>query len=75
MADAILITDDGDSKAQPIGILGNAKELSSLYGIEVITDEDAVQKVSHLITDRDKLACSVARDTGLPVQPWVGQDY
>ena len=73
MAGALLITNDGASKRQPGGILGHARELVSL-GIEVITDEDAVQKVRHLITNRDKLARSVAKDTGLPLPTWVGLD-
>jgi hypothetical protein len=73
MAGAILITNDGGSKRQPGGILGHAKELASL-GIEVVTDEVAVQKVRHLIVLRDKTARNVAKDTGLPLPPWVGLD-
>ena len=73
MAGAILITNDGGSKRQPGGILGHAKELASL-GIEVMTDEVAVQKVRHLIAFRDKTARSVAKDTGLPLPPWVSLD-
>lgn len=72
-AGAALVTNDGGSKRQPGGILGHAKELASL-GFEVITDEVAVQKVRHLITNRDKAARSVAKDTGLPLPPWVGLD-
>jgi|SRR5208283_2196239 len=74
MAGAILITNDGGSTRQPGGILGHAKELSSNHGIEVMTDEAAVQKVRHLISLRDKKARSVARDTGLPLPSWVGSD-
>jgi hypothetical protein len=73
MAGAILITNDGGSKRQPGGILGHAKELASL-GIEVMTDEVAVQSVRHRITFRDKAARSVARDTGLLLPLWVGLD-
>jgi hypothetical protein len=73
MAGATLITNDGRSKRQPMGILGHAKKLASL-GIEVMTDEVAVQKVRHLIAFRDKAARSVARDTGLQLPPWVGLD-
>jgi len=73
MAGAILITNDGGSKRQPGGILGHEKELASL-GIMVVTDEVAVQKVRHLIAFRDKAVRSVARDTGLPLPPWVGLD-
>lgn len=73
MAGAILITNDGGSKRQPGGILGHAKDLASL-GIEVMTDEVAVQKVRHLLAFRDKVVRSVARDTGLQLPPWVGLD-
>jgi hypothetical protein len=72
-AGAILITDDGGSKRQPGGMLGHARELASL-GIEVMTDEVAVQKVRGKIAFRDKLARGIARDTGLPLPEWVGQD-
>jgi hypothetical protein len=74
MAGAILITDEGASKQQRGGMLGHAKELSSLYGIEVMRDDAAVQRVRHRIILRDKTARSVERDTGLPLPPWVGQD-
>ena len=72
-AGAILITNDGGSRRQPGGILGHRTELASL-GIEVMTDEIAVKKVREKIAFRDKLARSIARDTGLPLLEWVGQD-
>src|SRR5674476_365811 len=48
----ILVTNDGGSRRQPGGILGNREKLKQL-GVEVLTDEETVARISQLIQDRD----------------------
>jgi len=48
----ILVTNDGGSRRQPGGILGNRDKLKNV-GIEVVTDEEAVALVQQLIQERD----------------------
>jgi len=43
-----LITNDGDSKFQPGGMLGNRKELSKI-GICIIRDEEAIEMVLNYV--------------------------
>jgi hypothetical protein len=70
---AILITNDGGSKRQPGGILGNRHKLKSL-GAKILTDEEAVQLVQDLVKKRDermRLYCERAK---IPLPDWVGND-
>lgn len=60
----ILVTNDGDSKAQPTGILGHAKELKNL-GIRVMRDNEAVELVLSAIRERDEYALRFSHETGL----------
>jgi len=39
---AILVTNDGDSKSQARGILGNRRKLQDLGGIQILRPEEAV---------------------------------
>ncbi len=71
--EAILITNDGGSKRQPGGILGNRGKLKTI-GARIFTDEEAVQVVLDLIKTRDENArryCELAKK---PVPEWVGKD-
>lgn len=70
----ILVTNDGNSKAQPRGILGSAAELKQEFGLEVIKDDEAVEKVKKAIQARDKRAQSYSDETGMPLPDWVGKD-
>lgn len=55
----ILITDDGGSKQQPGGILGNREKLRSL-GNQVMRDSEAVELVKHKLIERDEFARKIA---------------
>ena len=68
-----LITNDGGSKKQPSGILGNRDSLSQL-GIRVTTDEEAVSEVRRLIQKRDQRERETEKHTGELLPEWVGQD-
>ena len=70
----ILITNDGDSKSQPGGILGNAVKLKKDLGIQVLRDYEAVALVEGLIKIRDDRARKIASRTGKPLPEWVGKD-
>ncbi len=69
----ILITDDGGSRRQSGGILGNRERLRSL-GIQVMRDNEAVELVKHRIIERDEFARRIASKTGEPLPDWVGKD-
>ena len=69
----ILVTNDGGSRRQPGGILGNRDKLLDL-GIEVLTDEQAVALIKQLIRERDSLERENSNITGQPLPEWVGRD-
>ena len=69
----ILITDDGDSKSQPAGILGNKDALDAI-GIKVMRDHEAVELVQQKIMDRDEHAKRIAQMEGKSLPEWVGKD-
>jgi hypothetical protein len=68
-----LITNDGGSKSQPGGILGNRSELAAL-GVSVLTPDEAVAQIEREIAFRDKSARRMAATLDVPVPEWVGQD-
>jgi hypothetical protein len=70
----ILITADGGSKTQPIGILGNAVSLKKAVGVEILTDVEAVALVERKILARDALCRRRAELEGTPIPDWVGKD-
>jgi hypothetical protein len=70
---AILVTNDGDSKRQPNGILGNREELARL-GIQVMRDSEAIELVKEKIRERDAIARTIAERTGEPLPEWVEAD-
>ncbi len=69
----ILITDDGASKRQGGGILGNRDRLATL-GIQVMRDYEAVELVKQKIIKRDRLARRIASAEGKPLPDWVSID-
>jgi hypothetical protein len=68
-----LITNDGDSKTQPKGILGSRAQLERV-GIKVLRPEEAVTIVEAALERRDNLAHQWAEYYGKPVPDWVGKD-
>jgi hypothetical protein len=69
----ILVTNDGGSRRQPGGILGNREKLLEL-GIQVLTDEEAVVQIKQLIRERDSREREKSNITGQPLPEWVGRD-
>jgi len=70
----ILITNDGGSKTQPGGILGNAERLKSDIGVTVVSDGQAIDIVRKGIEKRDGMARYIAKDRGIELPSWVGND-
>jgi hypothetical protein len=70
----ILVTNDGGSKRQPGGILGNRGKLRQL-GIRVMSDDEAVDLVVEALKQRDESAYFIASHTGQPLPDWVGKDF
>lgn len=71
---AILVTNDGDSKLQPGGILGNREKLNEQFGVLVYRPEEAVKVIRSKIVERDGFNSQLASLTGKPVPGWTGQD-
>lgn len=71
--EAILITQDGNSKRQPGGILGNRDKLKKL-GANILTDEEAVRLVEDMIRKRDDMARKLCEQMGEPLPEWVDKD-
>lgn len=71
---AILVTNDGDSKSQPGGILGNREKLNEQFGVLAYRPEEAVKVIRSKIVERDGFNSKVASLTGKPVPEWTGQD-
>lgn len=69
-----LVTNDGASKSQPNGILGNAERLNKEIGVKVITDEQAVNMVENRIKARDSNCKHYVEMTGAELPEWVGKD-
>lgn len=70
----ILVTNDGDSKSQPGGMLGHAVALKKELGVEIMRDNEAVCFVQDKIEERDEYARDYSRETGTPLPFWVGND-
>jgi hypothetical protein len=70
----ILITNDGGSKRQQKGMLGNSDRLLNEIGVKVMRDTEAVELVMEKIMERDERARRVAETTGETLPEWVGKD-
>jgi hypothetical protein len=73
LADATLITRDGESKTQPRGILGSRSDLEKI-GIQVMRANEAVNQIRELIKKRDYKAKELANDGKINLPLWVGCD-
>lgn len=71
---ATLVTNDGASKSQPGGILGNREKLKALTDIKIMSPAEAVSLVEEKIAARDGLNVRVARETGKTLPAWTGKD-
>jgi|GEM_PF-1308559 len=71
--DYILLTDEGASKRQPGGMLGNREQLKSL-GIQVMSDMEAVSLVEDAIKKRVALAIRRSQYFGEVAPDWIGKD-
>lgn len=71
--DEILVTNDGGSRRQRGGILGNREALAEL-GAQIRTDEEAVSLVRELIAQRDGRVRRSYEKAGCPIPGWVGHD-
>ncbi len=69
---AILITNDGGSKKQSGGIIGNAHKLKNY--VQIMRDHEAVEFINEKITVRDNRNRKIAELTGKALPEWTGQD-
>lgn len=69
---AILVTADGGSKTQPGGILGNRRKLMDI--VQIMHPDVAVSFVRGKIAERDKFNQRAAKEYGLELPPWTGED-
>ncbi len=70
---AILVTNDGGSRRQPGGILGNRNALRAI-GITVMTDAEAITHVRTKISQRDNHLKQMASAYNTPLPQWIGID-
>lgn len=71
---AIFVTNDGGSKSQPSGILGNREELLRQFCVRIYRPEEAVEYIRSKITERDEFNAQVAALSGKPAPEWTGHD-
>ena len=71
---AILVTNDGGSKSQPGGILGNRERLRAIADLQVMAPAEAVLFVTQKIGERDAWNKRVAAETGKPLPEWTEKD-
>ncbi len=69
---AILITNDGGSKTQPGGILGNRAKLRDY--LTIYSDHEAVEFIRQKIKERDDFNRRVVDEIGGTLPEWTGKD-
>jgi hypothetical protein len=69
---AILVTNDGASKTQPGGILGNREKIR--YLVQVMSPDEAVAFVREKIQERDEFNARCVAEFGGELPDWSGQD-
>jgi hypothetical protein len=69
---ATLVTNDGDSRGQPKGILGIRVTLREI--VQIMTDVEAVNFIKRKIAERDYRTRVDAMESGDPLPSWVGED-
>jgi len=70
----ILVTNDGGSRRQPKGMLGNKDRLFNEIGVKVMRDTEAVELVEGKIIERDDKVRRVAERSCETLPQWVGAD-
>lgn len=70
----VLVTNDGGSKSQPGGNLGNADQLRKEVGVKVVTDAQAIDMVKREIAKRDNRARHISKSRAIDLPDWVGMD-
>jgi len=71
---AILVTNDGGSKSQPGGILGNRDALAKQFGLRILSADEAVDFVRSKIRERDDFNRRVTREFGDSLPDWTDAD-
>ena len=71
---AMLVTQDGGSKSQPGGILGNRDKLAQRLAIRIFSPDEAVVFVRGKIQERDDFNRQVVRELGGEMPEWTGRD-
>lgn len=71
---AILVTQDGGSKSQPGGILGNRDTFAKRFAIRILTPDEVVAFVQEKIGERDEFNRQVVREFGGELPAWTGED-
>ena len=70
----LLVTNDGGSKRQPGGMLGNKDRLLNDIGVKVMRDTEAVVLAEEKIAERDERARRIAERNGEALPEWIGKD-
>lgn len=69
---AILVTEDGGSKRQSGGIIGNRDKLRDV--VQILSPNEAVAFVREKIMERDKFNVQFTKEFGGKLPPWTGAD-
>jgi len=69
---AILVTQDGNSRSQPGGILGNREKLKDV--VRILSPDEAINFISEKISERDEFNRRVASEFGGQLPEWTGKD-
>jgi hypothetical protein len=70
-----LITEDGDSKRQPNGILGRRQELKRKLGVNIFRTLEAVNLIEKRIRLRDDRVRNYCENSCEQLPDWVGKDF
>jgi hypothetical protein len=71
---AILVTNDGGSRSQPCGILGNRDALDQRFGIRILSAHEAVDFIRSKIRERDDFNRQIVREFGGTLPEWTDTD-
>ena len=71
---AILVTNDGGSRTQPGGILGNRDELRQRFGLQILSADEAVEFIEAKIRERDDFNRQLVQEFGGVLPEWTDQD-
>lgn len=69
---AILVTADGGSKRQPVGILGNRDKLKDM--VRILSPKEAVKFINDKISERDSINIRISKEYGKDLPDWTGED-